>query len=86
MQVTTISKFRKDTKKYFDQVLEDHVPLLLTRSDGKTLVIRSLEDDNAMRETAYLLSSPANRRHLDESIAQLNRGEGMKKTSEDLKG
>jgi hypothetical protein len=33
--------------------------------------------DKGMDETEYLLSSPANAEQLKESIAQLNRGEGV---------
>ena len=36
----------------------------------------SLDDFQAMEETAYLLRSPANARHLLESIAELEAGGG----------
>ena len=39
----------------------------------------SLEDFEALEETAYLLRSPKNTRRLIESIAQLENGEGNEK-------
>ena len=74
MNVTTISKFRKNTKDYFDQVIEDKDTLLITRSDGQTVVVMTLDDYNSKIETDYLNSSKANRKHLEESIVQARSG------------
>jgi antitoxin YefM len=74
MNVTTISKFRKNTKDYFDQVIEDKDTLLITRSDGQTVVVMTLDDYNSKIETDYLNSSKVNRKHLEESIAQARSG------------
>lgn len=74
MNVTTISKFRKNAKSYFDQVIEDKDTLLITRSDGQTVVVMTLDDYNSKVETDYLNSSEANRKHLEKSIAQAKAG------------
>ncbi|MHB1865358.1 MAG: type II toxin-antitoxin system Phd/YefM family antitoxin [Candidatus Saccharimonadales bacterium] len=74
MNVTTISKFRKNTKDYFDQVIEDKDTLLITRSDGQTVVVMTLDDYNSKIETDYLNSSQANRKHLEASITQARSG------------
>lgn len=74
MNVTTISKFRKNTKDYFDQVIEDKDTLLITRSDGQTVVVMTLDDYNSKIETDYLNSSEANRKHLEKSITQARAG------------
>ena len=39
----------------------------------------SLEDYEALQETAYLLRSPKNARRLLESIAQLEKGGGLER-------
>lgn len=85
MKVTSISDFRKDAKKYFDQVINDQDALLITRSDGQTIVAMPLEHYSSITETEYLLRSPANRRHLEASIAQARAGKGIKKTLKELK-
>ncbi len=74
MNVTTISKFRKNSKTYFDQVIDDKDVLLITRNDGQTVVVMTLDEYNSKVETDYLNSSPANRRHLEKSIADARAG------------
>jgi antitoxin YefM len=85
MDITTISNFRKQAKKYFNQVVNDQAPLLITRSDGVTIVAVPLEQYNSMVETDYLLRSPANKKRLEESIAQVKAGNVVTKTLEELK-
>jgi antitoxin YefM len=65
MNVTSISKFRKNAKAYFDQVIDDKDTLLITRNDGQTVVVMTLDQYNSQVETDYLNSSPANRKHLE---------------------
>lgn len=74
MNVTTISKFRKNAKDYFDQVIDNKDVLLLTRNDGQTVVVMALDEYNSKVETDYLNSNPANRKHLEKSIASLRAG------------
>jgi antitoxin YefM len=74
MNVTTISKFRKNSKSYFDQVIDDQDTLLITRNDGQTVVVMSLNQFNSQAETDYLNSTKANREHLRKSIESLKAG------------
>lgn len=74
MNVTSISKFRKNSKSYFDQVIEDKDVLLITRNDGQTVVVMTLDQYNSQAETGYLNSSPANRKHLEKSMESLREG------------
>ena len=64
MNVTSISNFRKDAKAYFDKVIDDKDVLLITRNDGQTVVVMTLDQYNSQVETDYLNSSPTNRKHL----------------------
>jgi antitoxin YefM len=74
MNVTTISSFRKDSKKYFDQVIDDQDILLITRNDGQTIVAMPLEQYNAKKETDYLLASVANAKRLRRSLNDAQAG------------
>lgn len=54
-----------------DRVCENHEPLIITRNKAQSVVMISLEDYEALEETAYLLRSPANVRRLLESVKEL---------------
>ncbi|WP_417560806.1 type II toxin-antitoxin system Phd/YefM family antitoxin [Marinomonas sp.] len=62
-----------------EKVCNDHMPIIITRKNEAPVVMMSLEDYNAMKETAYLLSSPANARRLLESISELEASEGAER-------
>ncbi len=86
MKVTTYTNLRQNLASLLDSVEEDHEPLLVTRSNGSHAVVMSLADYNALNETDYLLSSPANADWLRESIRQMNQGDRAGATTvEELK-
>jgi antitoxin YefM len=75
MDALRYSDTRADFKAVMDRVVEDRAPVIVTRKRGKSVVIVSLADWNAMEETLHLMSSPANARRLLDSINQLNEGD-----------
>ena len=74
MRSLTFSEARNNFKEVLDRVAEDHVATLIKRRDAEDAVVMSLSDYNSLQETMYLLSTPANAKHLMESIAQLRAG------------
>jgi antitoxin YefM len=62
-----------------ENVCKDHAPVIVTRKKTDSVVIMSLEDYEALEETAYLLRSPKNTRRLIESITQLEEGQGSER-------
>ena len=61
------------------KVCNDHAPVVVTRKSENPVVIMSLEDYEAMEETAYLLRSPVNAKLLLESVAELEAGKGTQR-------
>jgi antitoxin YefM len=57
-----------------EQVNEDMKPVVITSKAGNAVLISESEYES-MLETAYLLSTPANREWLLDSLAQADRGE-----------
>jgi len=61
------------------QTVEDRAPVLITRQNGESCVLMSLEEYNSLEETAYLLRSPKNARRLMDSIESLKSGKGVER-------
>ena len=70
----TASHARAQLFPLIQQVNEDMKPVVITSKAGNAVLISESEYES-MIETAYLLSTPANREWLLESLAQADRGE-----------
>jgi antitoxin YefM len=74
MDVLSYSVFRTQLGKALDKVNDDHIPIMITRQNGKPAVLMSLEDFKAYEETAYLMASPKNAARLNQAIADIEAG------------
>ena len=79
MDVITYSAARASLASTMDRVCNDHDALIITRNGDQSVVMLSLEDFQAMEETAYLLRNPANAKRLMSAVVQLNAGRGVKR-------
>ncbi len=78
MDTISYSAFRNHLASTLDKVNEDHVPILITRQNGKPAVVMSLEDFKSYEETAYLMASPVNAARLSEAIAEIEAGKATR--------
>ncbi len=76
MQTVTYSEARDNLKAVMDKAIADRAPVMITRQRGENVIMVSADEWAGMEETLYLLSSPANAKHLLEGIAQLDAGKG----------
>ena len=79
MDAITYSAARANLASVMDRVCGDHEALIITRNGERSVVMLSLEDYNALEETAYLLRSPANTRRLIAAVAELNADQGTER-------
>lgn len=84
MTAISYTAARENLASTMDRVCNDHDPVIITRNREQAVVMLSLEDYEALQETAYLLRSPANAKRLIESIESLNQGKGIRKTVSEL--
>jgi antitoxin YefM len=79
MKAITYTAARENLAATMDGVCKDRDPVIITRNRDQAVVMLSLEDFEALQETAYLMRSPANAQRLMESIAAAESGKVTKR-------
>ena len=79
MLTTTLSDFRKDIKKYLDNVTSNFETLIINRGKDSGVVVISLDEYNSLSATQHELSSKTNELRLDSAIEKLKAGESFHK-------
>lgn len=74
MQTISYSEARSQLKAVLDSVANDKDATIITRRDAEDAVVMSLDYYNSLMETVHLLKSPANARHLSQSIEEYRQG------------
>ena len=59
MRTTNFTDLRNNLKKYLDAVTNDSDTVIINRDGGTGAVLISLDEYNAIKETEYIMSSPA---------------------------
>ena len=76
MSTMTYTAARENFAETMDRVCDNHEPVIVTRQKQRSVVILSLDDYEALNETAYLLRNPANARRLLAATQQLDARKG----------
>ena len=76
MKTMSYTESRKRYAEVLDGVVDDREEVVITRAGHDPVVIVSLEDYESLRETAYLMRSPANARRLIDAMERLEGGHG----------
>jgi len=77
MRTMTYSESRANYAATLSAVVNDREEVIITRAGHEPVVIVSLDDYESLKETAYLLRSPANAQRLLDSIERLESGHGI---------
>lgn len=59
MKTANYSELRNNLKAYLDGVINDGEPLLVHCAGNESVVVISLDEYNSMKETEYIMKSPA---------------------------
>ena len=74
MRHVSFTELRQNLKKHLDAACKSRAPLVVTRQNGASVVVLSLEEYERIDETLHLLRSPANAVRLKRSIAAAQAG------------
>jgi antitoxin YefM len=83
--ILSFSQARAGLKALMERVTSDKTSAIITRQGGEPVVMVSLSEWEAIQETNYLLSSPANAQCLRESIASAEAGDTRSLTPQQLR-
>ncbi|MGV3766427.1 MAG: type II toxin-antitoxin system Phd/YefM family antitoxin [Chitinophagaceae bacterium] len=72
MRVVNYSEFRNNLAQNLNAVNEDREIVVVSRTQGKNVVVMDLDEYNAIQETLHLSSTKANRSRLEEAISEMN--------------
>ncbi|MDU0478925.1 type II toxin-antitoxin system prevent-host-death family antitoxin [Staphylococcus chromogenes] len=78
MKTMSYTESRANYAQVLDDVINDREETIITRAGHEPVVIVSLAEYESLRETAYLLRSPANARRLLDAIDNLEQGRGQR--------
>ena len=76
MKTMSYTESRARYAEVLDSVVNDREEVVITRAGHESVVIMSLADFESLRETAYLMRSPANARRLLDAMERLEAGRG----------
>lgn len=74
MREYSYTQVRQNLSSILNSVCDDSEEVYVTRKNGERMVILAADDYESLKETAYLLSTEANRKELFESLTQAEQG------------
>ncbi|WP_433598434.1 type II toxin-antitoxin system Phd/YefM family antitoxin [Nocardia sp. CA-135953] len=80
----TYTEARAKLAEVLDTATEDMEEVVITRAGHAPAVVIALSEYESLRETAYLLGSPANARRLESAIAAYRAGGGTPRELVDI--
>jgi antitoxin YefM len=78
MEVLNYTEFRNNLTENLNKVTSDSEVIIVSRGKGKNVVVMSLDEYNAFKETIYLTSTKANSKRLDNAMDEMEKGKFKK--------
>ena len=79
----SVNKFRDNLKNFVEQVISKHMPIKVTRRNGKDFVVMSAEDWERDQETLFVLQNSSLMKQIVESARTHGERSGYKPTDEE---
>jgi antitoxin YefM len=84
-EITSPTEARAGFFQLLDRVAQSHQICIINRRDGENVALIAESDLNSLIETVYLFRSPANARHLLDSIDEYRSGKLESQSIEELR-
>ena len=78
MKTVNFTELRKNLRSYLDGVINDTDTVVINRENGTAAVIISMDEYNAIKETEYIMQSPATMEAIRRASDELDRGESVR--------
>ena len=79
MKVVNYSEFRSNLTENLNSVNDDKEIVIVSRTQGKNVVVMDLDEYNSILETLHLTSTKANRKRLETAITEMKKGKSLKR-------
>ena len=84
MRTANYTDLRNNLKGYLDGVVNNSEPLIVHRPANTSVVVMSLNEYNSLKETEYIMSSPAMMKRIKDSEKEIREGKGKTIPVEEL--
>ncbi|MDQ7083667.1 MAG: type II toxin-antitoxin system Phd/YefM family antitoxin [Sulfurovum sp.] len=80
----SVNQFRANLKYHVDNTINNHEPLTVSRKNGESFVVLSLEDYNREQETLYIIQNQELMQQIGKSIQSYNSHHGYTPSQDEL--
>ncbi len=84
MDSISVNKFRDNLKCFVEQVVNEHLPLKVTRRSGEDFIVVSAEDWAREQETLYVLQNNHLMRQIADSLVTHSKKTGYTPTTGEM--
>lgn len=84
MRTANYTDFRANLKGYIDSVIDDCDTVVINRGNGTGVVMMSLDEYNALKETEYIMSSEQTMHEIRQGEKDLKAGKGIEVNLDEL--
>jgi len=84
MNSVSVNIFRENLKSFVEQVVNNHLPIKITRRSGDDFIIISAEDWEREQETLYVLQNTALMQQIADALSSHSNNNGYEPNREQM--
>ena len=84
MDSVSVNQFRDQLKAHVEKVINEHIPLKVTRRNGKDFVVISAEDWEREQETLHILQNASLVQQIAQSTETHHQNQGYSPTKKEV--